>query len=109
MDLVARSATVVTVAGEQLGADGLLLDGDRLYAVVNVPDGAGGWSFAVNLALLDADRRTARVVRRSGTAGLDRSPTTIARDADRLLWVNSQLNATAPMPPFTVTEVPGLC
>ncbi|MFI5485354.1 superoxide dismutase [Micromonospora echinaurantiaca] len=109
VDLVARSATVVNVAGGQLGADGLLLDGDRLYAVVNFPDGAGGWSFAVNLALLDADRRTARVVRQSGTAGLAQSPTTIARDADRLLWVNSQLNAAAPAPPFTVTVVPGLC
>ncbi|MFI7487686.1 SMP-30/gluconolactonase/LRE family protein [Micromonospora echinaurantiaca] len=109
VDLVARSATVVNVAGGQLGADGLLLDGERLYAVVNFPDGAGGWSFAVNLALLDADRRTARVVRQSGTAGLAQSPTTIARDADRLLWVNSQLNAAAPAPPFTVTVVPGLC
>ncbi|MEH0825351.1 MULTISPECIES: SMP-30/gluconolactonase/LRE family protein [unclassified Micromonospora] len=109
VDLAARTATVVEVAGGQLGADGLLIEGDRLYGVVNFPDGAGGWSFAVNVALLDADRRTARVVRQSGTAGLDRSPTTIARDADRLLWVNSQLNATAPTPPFTVTQVPGLC
>lgn len=109
VDLAARTATVVEVAGGQLGADGLLLDGDRLYGVVNFPDGAGGWRFAVNVALLDSDRRTARVVRRSGTVGLDRSPTTIARDADRLLWVNSQLNAAAPAPPFTVTPVPGLC
>ncbi|TWG11156.1 hypothetical protein FHX75_15248 [Micromonospora palomenae] len=109
VDLVGRTATVVEVAGGQLGADGLLLDGDRLYGVVNFPDGAGGWSFAVNVALLDTDRRTARVVRQSGTAGLAQSPTTIARDGDRLLWVNSQLNAAAPTPPFTVTRVPGLC
>ncbi|MER5333929.1 superoxide dismutase [Micromonospora sp. NPDC002717] len=108
VDLVGRTASVVEVAGGQLGADGLLLDGDRLYGVVNFPDGAGGWSFAVNLALLDAGRRTARVVAQSRPTGLDQSPTTIARDAGRLLWVNSQLNATAPAPPFTVTEVPGL-
>ncbi|MEH0935009.1 superoxide dismutase [Micromonospora psammae] len=105
-----RTGTVgeVAVAGGQLGADGLLLTGDRLHGVVNFPDGHGGWSFAVNLAILDADRRTARVVRQSRPAGLAQSPTTIARDGGRLLWVNSQLNAPAPRPPFTVTEVPGL-
>ncbi|SCG70088.1 SMP-30/Gluconolaconase/LRE-like region-containing protein [Micromonospora echinaurantiaca] len=109
VDLVARSVTAVDVAGGQLGADGLLLEGNRLYGVVNFPDGQDGWVFAVNLAVLAPDGRTARVVRQSDTAGLAQSPTTIARDADRLLWVNSQLNTTAPTPPFTVTEVPGLC
>lgn len=67
-----------------------------------------GYRFAVNLAVLDGDLRATRVVRQSHTAGLEQSPTTLARDHDRLLWVNSQLNATAPAPPFTVTEVPGL-
>ncbi|MEU8182260.1 superoxide dismutase [Micromonospora sp. NPDC049044] len=108
VDLVRRTATTVEVVDGQLGADGLLLEGDRLYGVVNFPDGAGGWDFAVNLAMLDADRRTARVVRQSRPAGVAQSPTTIVRDAGRLLWVNSQLNAPAPAPPFTVTQVPGL-
>lgn len=108
VDLADRTVTEVEVADGQMGADGLLLDGDRLYGVVNFPDGAGGWSFAVNLALLDADRRTARVVEQSAPAALAQSPTTVARDAGRLLWVNSQLNAPTPTPPFTVTEVPGL-
>ncbi|MGV9804247.1 hypothetical protein [Micromonospora chersina] len=109
MDLVGRTVTAVDVAGGHLGADGLLLEGDLLYGVVNFPDGAGGWSFAVNLVRLDADRRTARLVRQSQPAGLDESPTTIARDGERLLRVNSQLNAAAPTPPFTVTPVRGLC
>lgn len=109
VDLSGRTATPVEVTGGHLGADGLLIEGERLYGVVNFPDGEGGWHVAVNLALLDADRRTARVVGQSRPAGLAQSPTTIARDGDRLLWVNSQLNAAAPTPPFTVTPVPGLC
>ncbi|MEO3769824.1 superoxide dismutase [Micromonospora sp. B9E7] len=108
VDLVERTATAVEVVDGQMGADGLLLEGDRLYGVVNFPDGAGGWAFAVNLAMLDADRRTARVVRQSRPADLSQSPTTVVRDAGRLLWVNSQLNAPTPAPPFTVTQVPGL-
>ncbi|MEU4550444.1 SMP-30/gluconolactonase/LRE family protein [Micromonospora violae] len=108
VDLVGRTATAVEVIDGQLGADGLLLEGDRLYGVVNFPNRAGGWDFAVNLAIVDADRRTARVVRQSRPAGLAQSPTTLVRDAGRLLWVNSQLNAPAPAPPFTVTQVPGL-
>ncbi|MEU7996545.1 superoxide dismutase [Micromonospora sp. NPDC049060] len=108
VDLSRRRASVVEVAGGRMAADGLLLEGDRLYGVVNFPDGAGGVAFAVDLAMLDDDRRTARVVRRSAPASLDRSPTTIARDGSRLLWVHSQLNNPSPAPPFTVTVVPGL-
>nr|WTA69066.1 superoxide dismutase [Micromonospora sp. NBC_00855] len=108
IDLADATASEVRVSGGQLGADGLLLEGNRLYGVVNFPDPADGYRFAVNLAVLDGDLRAARVVRQSRTAGLEQSPTTLARDRDRLLWVNSQLNATAPAPPFTVTEVPGL-
>ncbi|SIN37855.1 SMP-30/gluconolactonase/LRE family protein [Micromonospora cremea] len=108
VDLVERTATVVEVVNGQMGADGLLLEGDKLYGVVNFPDGAGGWAFAVNLAILNADLRTARVVRQSRPASLTQSPTTVVRDAGRLLWVNSQLNAPTPAPPFTVTQVPGL-
>ncbi|MET7376557.1 hypothetical protein [Micromonospora arida] len=42
-----------------------------------------------------------------GPVAVDRSPDRVLVRR-RLLWVNSQLNATAPAPPFTVTEVPGL-
>ncbi|MBY8870911.1 superoxide dismutase [Micromonospora sp. PLK6-60] len=108
VDLTARTVTEVAVTGGRLGADGLLLEGHRLYGVVNAPDGAGGYRFTVDLAVLDPPLRAARVVRRSQPVGTDRSPTTVARDGDRLLWVNSQLFAADPAPPFTVTEVPGL-
>ncbi|MGC4895682.1 SMP-30/gluconolactonase/LRE family protein [Micromonospora sp. DT31] len=108
VDLAARTATEVEVTSGRMGADGLLLAGHRLYGVVNEPDGAGGWRFVVNRADLGPGLRTARVVERSHPVGVDRSPTTLARDADRLLWVDSQLFAATPTPPFTVTEVPGL-
>ncbi|MFI7211729.1 SMP-30/gluconolactonase/LRE family protein [Micromonospora maritima] len=108
VDLAGRSVTEVEVSGGRMGADGLLLEGDRLYGVVNEPDGAGGTRFLVNLARLDDGLRTARVVDRSRPVGIQRSPTSVARDAGRLLWVDSQLFATTPTPPFTVTEVPGL-
>ncbi|WP_433388190.1 SMP-30/gluconolactonase/LRE family protein [Micromonospora sp. KLBMP9576] len=108
VDLPRRKASVVEVAGGRMAADGLLLEGNRLYGVVNFPSGAGEVAFAVDLAILDADRRTARVIRRSAPASLDRSPTTIARDGSRLLWVHSQLNNPSPAPPFTVTVVRGL-
>ncbi|MFI7506498.1 SMP-30/gluconolactonase/LRE family protein [Micromonospora aurantiaca] len=108
VDLADRSVTEVEVSGGRMGADGLLLEGDRLYGVVNEPDGAGGTRFLVNLARLDQELRTAQVVDRSRPVGIQRSPTSVARDASRLLWVDSQLFATTPAPPFTVTEVPGL-
>ncbi|MCZ7439240.1 superoxide dismutase [Micromonospora sp. WMMC241] len=108
VDLTARAVTEVEVTGGRMGADGLLLEGHRLYGVVNETDAAGVTRFAVNEARLDAGLRTARVVGRSGTVDTRRSPTAVARDADRLLWVESQLFADPAAPPFTVTEVPGL-
>ncbi|MGY4894220.1 SMP-30/gluconolactonase/LRE family protein [Micromonospora aurantiaca (nom. illeg.)] len=108
VDLADRSVTEVEVSGGRMGADGLLLEGDRLYGVVNEPDDADGTRFLVNLARLDQELRTAQVVDRSRPVGIQRSPTSVARDAGRLLWVDSQLFATTPAPPFTVTEVPGL-
>ncbi|MCM0675082.1 superoxide dismutase [Micromonospora phytophila] len=108
VDLLRRTASVVEVTGGRMGADGLLLQGNRLYGVVNFPDGAGGTSFAVNLAVLSPDLTAAHVVCRSAPVPQDQFPTTIARDGDRLLWVNSQLGAATPTPPFTVTQVPDL-
>ncbi|PTA46647.1 SMP-30/gluconolactonase/LRE family protein [Micromonospora sp. RP3T] len=108
VDLTTRSVTEVEVTGGRMGADGLLLEGNRLYGVVNEPDGVGGTQFVVNLARLDDGLRTARVLDRSRPVGTDRSPTSVARDAGRLLWVDSQLFAATPSPPFTVTEVPDL-
>lgn len=59
---------------------------------------------------VSGDYRTATWVADSQRApgGGHDAPTTIARDACRLLWANSQLLATAGTPPYTVTEVRGL-
>ncbi|MEV0728016.1 superoxide dismutase [Polymorphospora sp. NPDC050346] len=93
--------TSATMAG-----DGLLLEGHRLHAVVNHADGAGGVTFTVRTALLSPDAASGRVVAESGTATSAETPTTIARDGDRLLWVNSQIFSPAPAAPYTVTVVP---
>jgi sugar lactone lactonase YvrE len=108
VDLAARSATVVAMTGGSMGADGLLLEGWRLYGTVNFPDPAGGDDFVVRLAVLNPDFTAATVVAQSQAEGDAETPTTIARDHGRLLWVNSQLASPAPAPPYTVTEVPGL-
>jgi sugar lactone lactonase YvrE len=128
VDLVARTATLVHTTGGTMGADGLLLEGDqlesdqlegdrlagnrlegnRLYGVNNFLAPDGSIRFVVRLALLDAAWRTATVVATSQEVGVSQSPTTIARDHGRLLWVNSQLFASPQLPPYTVTQVPGL-
>jgi hypothetical protein len=109
VDLLHRTAVEVTESGGLIGAsDGLLREGNRLYGVVNVPDGNGGWTYTVNLAILDPAMTVARIVARSDPLPADRTPTTIARDGKRLLWVISQLGNPNPAPPFTVEQVPGL-
>ncbi|ONI72122.1 superoxide dismutase [Kribbella sp. ALI-6-A] len=111
IDLQRRTATEMTVSGGQLGvSDGLLLEGNRLYGVVDLPaDATGTNPSAVNLAVLDRGLTAAYVVRQSGSVPRAQTPTTIARDpAGRLLWVNSQLGNPSPTAPFTVTVVPGL-
>jgi sugar lactone lactonase YvrE len=109
VDVRDRSATEVAVSAGYLGTpDGLLLEGDRLYANVNFPDGQGSWTYAVNLAVLNPDKTAMKVIQRSGTAPRSQAPTAIARDVNRLLWVNSQFGGNPPAPPFTVTQVPGI-
>jgi hypothetical protein len=108
VDLAARSATEIALTGGTLGADGLLLEGCHLYGTVNFPDPAGGDDFVVRLAVLNSDFTAGTVVADSGVVGDAQTPTTLARDHGRLLWVNSQLASPAPAPPWTVTEVPGL-
>ncbi|WBQ04964.1 superoxide dismutase [Kribbella sp. CA-293567] len=103
-----RTKTVRTLAvsgaNGVLSGDGYLLEGRRLYAVHN----AGGGKYVTRLAHLDRDWTTARVIADSMPAATNSTPTTIARDGDRLLWVNSQLDAAPGTPPYTVSVVPGL-
>jgi hypothetical protein len=108
VDLVARAVTDVGGTDGLFGADGMLLDGSHLYGVVNFPDAAGTYVFATRELRLNADWTAATVIGQSATVPLEVTPSTIARDGDRLLWVNSQIFAGTPTVPWVVTEVPGL-
>jgi sugar lactone lactonase YvrE len=108
IDLRGRTVTRVALIGGTFGADGMLLEGDRLYGTVNFATDAGGVDFAVRVLSLSADLSVGVVVAESGAVSQDQSPTTLARDGRRLLWVNSQFVSAAPSPPFTVTEVPAI-
>ncbi|MET9318410.1 superoxide dismutase [Kribbella sp. NPDC003505] len=104
IDLRSGQVTVLDVPNGILSGDGYLLEGHRLYAVHN----AGGGKYVTRLALLNDDLTQATLVADSGPGAAGATPTTIARDRGRLLWVNSQLDVAPGTPPYTVTVVPGL-
>jgi sugar lactone lactonase YvrE len=109
VDLHARKVTEVSVTGAFLGSpDGSLLEGHRLYTEDSFANDRGGFDYAVDLGILNADLTTLHLVKRSGFAPDGATPTAVGRDGDRLLQVNSQLGADPAAPPFTVTVVPGL-
>lgn len=94
----------VTGANGILSGDGYLLEGRRLYAVYN----AGGGKYVTRLAVLNRDWTKAHVIADSGPGATNSTPTTVARDGKRLLWVNSQLDVAPGTPPYTLSVVPGL-
>jgi hypothetical protein len=94
----------VTGANGILSGDGYLLEGRRLYAVYN----AGGGKYVTRLAVLNRDWTEAHVIADSGPGATNSTPTTVARDGKRLLWVNSQLDVAPGTPPYTLSVVPGL-
>ncbi len=100
----AVSTLEITGANRILSGDGYLLEGRRLYAVYN----AGGGKYVTRFALLNRDWTKAEVIADSMPGATNSTPTTIARDGHRLLWVNSQLDAAPGTPPYTVSVVPGL-
>jgi sugar lactone lactonase YvrE len=106
VDIGTRTVVPVEVTGANgiLSGDGYLLEGHHLYAVYN----AGGGRYVTRLAVLDRDWRRARIVTESEPGAPGMTPTTIARDRGRLLWVNSQLDVAPGIPPYTVSVVPGL-
>ncbi|TDW90191.1 hypothetical protein EV137_4003 [Kribbella pratensis] len=104
IDLRTRQVTVLDVPNGILSGDGYLLEGRRLYAVYN----AGGGKYVTRLAILNDDLTAATLVADSSPGAAGATPTTIARDHGRLLWVNSQLDIAPGTPPYTVTVVPGL-
>jgi sugar lactone lactonase YvrE len=104
VDLRTKQVTVLDVPNGILSGDGYLLEGRRLYAVYN----AGGGKYVTRLAILNDDLTAATLVADSSPGAAGATPTTIARDRGRLLWVNSQLDIAPGTPPYTVTVVPGL-
>ncbi|MEI8407952.1 MULTISPECIES: SMP-30/gluconolactonase/LRE family protein [unclassified Kribbella] len=102
IDLRSKQVSTVEVTNGILSGDGYLLEGCRLYAVYN----AGGGKYVTRLAVLNRDWTQATII--ADSVPSTATPTTIARDRDRLLWVNSQLDAAPGTPPYTVSVVPGL-
>lgn len=104
IDLQTKQVSVLDVPNGILSGDGYLLEGRRLYAVYN----AGGGKYVTRLAILNRDLTAATLLADSSPGAAGATPTTIARDRGRLLWVNSQLDVAPGTPPYTVSVVPGL-
>lgn len=104
VDLRTKEVSVLDVPNGILSGDGYLLEGHRLYAVHN----AGGGKYVTRLAIVNDDLTAATLVADSSPGAAGATPTTIARDRGRLLWVNSQLDVAPGTPPYTVSVVPGL-
>ncbi|MEV5936519.1 hypothetical protein ACIQCD_05395 [Streptomyces sp. NPDC093250] len=99
VDTSSRAVEQVQLGGESFGADGMVLRGRTLYAVLNygAPNG-------VYIAELDEDLR-AGVVRHRITGEPFDLPTTLARHGCRLYVVNSQLDDPPGEPPYTVSAI----
>lgn len=106
VDLATHDVQAVRVLGaEDVWADGMLLHG-RLGCLVNSDADSDGTRLRV--VLFDSTWTFAQVVAESPTVGPEQTPSAVALDGRRLLWVNSQIGSTDPTPPFTVTAVPRL-
>ncbi|MFE7890337.1 MULTISPECIES: SMP-30/gluconolactonase/LRE family protein [unclassified Streptomyces] len=99
IDTATRAVSRLDLGEESFGADGMVLHGRTLYAVLNY-----GAPHGVYIARLDADLRTGTVVHRVTGAPFD-LPTTLARHACRLYVVNSQNDEPPGTPPYTVTAL----
>jgi sugar lactone lactonase YvrE len=102
VDIATKRVTPIDLKGQTLaGADGLVLDGQRLYAVLQPHSEV----VAIDLA---PDMTSGAVVGRLKTSALA-WPATAAKTGDKLLVVNTQFNTratNAAKRPFTVSEVP---
>ncbi|MFF7216355.1 hypothetical protein ACFZAU_38465 [Streptomyces sp. NPDC008238] len=99
VDVATREVGQVDLGGASFGADGMLLRGRTLYAVLNygAPNG-------VYVAELDPDLRTGTVTHRVTGEPFD-LPTTLARHGCRLYVVNSQNDEPPGRPPYTVSAI----
>lgn len=100
VDTATRAVEQVELGGESFGADGMVLRGRTLYAVLNYGAPSG-----VHIAELSDDLRTG-VVRHRITGEPFDLPTTLARHGCRLYVVNSQLDDPPGEPPYTVSAIP---
>lgn len=99
IDTATRQISRLDLGGQSFGADGMLLRGRVLYAVLN-----HGAPHGVYIAELDAALRSGTVTHRITDGRFD-LPTTLARRACRLYVVNSQNDQPPGRPPFTVTAL----
>lgn len=99
VDTATRTVEQLDLGGESFGADGMVLRGRTLYAVLNygAPNG-------VYIAELSEDLRSGSVSHRITGERFD-LPTTLARHDCRLYVVNSQLDNPPGTPPYTVTAL----
>ena len=94
-----QEITQVDLGGEALTTgDGLVLEGQTLYAVRENPA-------EIVVVTLSKDFSRGEVQQRITDPSL-KLPTTLAKAGERLLVVNSQLNTNSPELPFTVSSLP---
>ena len=108
IDTLTREVRAIDLGGAVIAGDGLVLDGQMLYAVVPP-------SREIVAIRLADDYTTGTIVTRFGDASFA-FPTAIARYDKRLLVVNSQFDAKGgfwagpdaadPSLPFTITDLP---
>ncbi|MFE5211445.1 hypothetical protein [Streptomyces sp. NPDC056600] len=94
-----KEVTPLDLGDQSFGADGMVLRGRTLYAVLNY-----GAPHGVYIARLDAELRTGTVTHRLTDGELD-LPTTLAVHGCRLYVVNSQNDEPPGRPPYTVTAL----
>lgn len=100
VDVGTRAVEQVQMGGQSFGADGMVLHGRTLYAVLNYGAPAG-----VYVAELSEDLRSGTVRHQIISERFD-LPTTLARYGCRLYVVNSQLDDPPGRPPYTVSAIP---
>ncbi|WP_448317003.1 hypothetical protein [Streptomyces sp. CO7] len=94
-----KEVAPLDLGDQSFGADGMVLRGRTLYAVLNY-----GAPHGVYIARLDAELRTGTVTHRLTGGELD-LPTTLAVHGCRLYVVNSQNDEPPGRPPYTVTAL----
>ncbi|MER5481073.1 hypothetical protein ABT026_29450 [Streptomyces sp. NPDC002734] len=94
-----KEVAPLDLGDQSFGADGMVLRGRTLYAVLNY-----GAPHGVYIARLDAELRTGTVTHRLTDGALD-LPTTLAVHGCRLYVVNSQNDEPPGHPPYTVTAL----